>query len=115
MIREFATDTATVFWGDCLAVLNGRLPNASVHLIFADPPYNIGKQFADFRDQWPSDEAYAEWCHSWLDLCFAKLKPKGTMYVMASTQSMPFLDLYIRKRLTVLSRIVWHYDSSGVQ
>src|SRR5437660_380971 len=37
------------------------------------------------------------------------------MYFMASTQSMPYLDLYIRKHLTVLSRIVWHYDSSGVQ
>jgi site-specific DNA-methyltransferase (adenine-specific) len=34
---------------------------------------------------------------------------------MAATQSMPFLDIFIRKRLTVLSRIVWHYDSSGVQ
>jgi site-specific DNA-methyltransferase (adenine-specific) len=37
------------------------------------------------------------------------------MYVMTSTQAMPFLDLWLRKRCTVLSRIVWHYDSSGVQ
>jgi site-specific DNA-methyltransferase (adenine-specific) len=28
---------------------------------------------------------------------------------------MPHLDLLLRRRLTVLSRIVWHYDSSGVQ
>lgn len=26
-----------------------------------------------------------------------------------------YLDLYLRKRLTILSRIMWHYDSSGVQ
>ena len=34
---------------------------------------------------------------------------------MASTQSMPFLDLFVRERITVLSRIVWHYDSSSTQ
>ena len=34
---------------------------------------------------------------------------------MNSTQNMPSLDLWCRKRLTVLSRIVWAYDSSGVQ
>ena len=28
---------------------------------------------------------------------------------------MPFLDLYLRDRTVILSRIVWHYDSSGVQ
>ena len=28
---------------------------------------------------------------------------------------MPYFDLYIRKSLTILSRIVWAYDSSGVQ
>jgi site-specific DNA-methyltransferase (adenine-specific) len=37
------------------------------------------------------------------------------MYLMASTQGMPALDLHLRERMHVLSRIVWHYDSSGVQ
>jgi site-specific DNA-methyltransferase (adenine-specific) len=34
---------------------------------------------------------------------------------MASTQSMPYLDIFLRKRLHIISRIVWIYDSSGVQ
>jgi site-specific DNA-methyltransferase (adenine-specific) len=37
------------------------------------------------------------------------------MYVMASTQCMPYFDLFLRDRLSILSRVVWHYDSSGVQ
>jgi site-specific DNA-methyltransferase (adenine-specific) len=37
------------------------------------------------------------------------------MYVMTSTQAMPFLDLWLRDRCSIQSRIVWHYDSSGVQ
>ena len=43
------------------------------------------------------------------------MTPTGTLYVMSSTQSMPYLDLYLRDRITILSRIIWHYDSSGVQ
>ncbi len=34
---------------------------------------------------------------------------------MSSTQGIPYIDLFLRERLNVLSRIVWHYDSSGVQ
>jgi site-specific DNA-methyltransferase (adenine-specific) len=37
------------------------------------------------------------------------------MYVMTSTQAMPFVDLWLREHMAVISRIVWHYDSSGVQ
>ena len=28
---------------------------------------------------------------------------------------MPYLDIWLRERINILSRIVWHYDSSGVQ
>jgi site-specific DNA-methyltransferase (adenine-specific) len=34
---------------------------------------------------------------------------------MASTQAMPYFDLYLRNKIVILSRIIWHYDSSGVQ
>jgi len=34
---------------------------------------------------------------------------------MTSTQFMPYFDIFIRKRMTILSRLVWYYDSSGVQ
>ena len=106
--------TVKIFLGDCLANL-ASIEDRSVDLIFADPPYNIGKKFGAFVDTWPSDEQYAEWCYAWLAMCLRKLKPCGTLYVMTSTQAMPYLDVWLRSRITVLSRIVWHYDSSGVQ
>jgi len=101
--------------GDTEEVLDRQVADASVDLIFVDPPYNIGKRFSNFYDKWPSDREYAEWCYRWLDLCIKKLKPTGSMYLMTSTQAMPYLDLFIREKLTVLSRIIWAYDSSGVQ
>ena len=98
-----------------MSVMEQQIEDESLDLIFADPPYSIGKKFVNFDDKWPSEEAYVEWCQQWLSLCIAKLKPTGSFYVMASTQSMPYLDLYLRQKLHIVSRIVWHYDSSSVQ
>jgi adenine-specific DNA-methyltransferase len=114
-IHSYSNDLSTIYHGDCVSVLNNYVEDNSIDLIFADPPYNIGKTFGEFEDNWPSDEAYAEWCQQWLTICLAKLKARGSLYVMTSTQAMPYIDLWLRSRCTVLSRIMWHYDSSGVQ
>jgi adenine-specific DNA-methyltransferase len=37
------------------------------------------------------------------------------MYIMNSTENMPYIDLKCRQLFTIKSRIVWSYDSSGVQ
>ncbi|MDR1937356.1 MAG: adenine-specific DNA-methyltransferase [Tannerellaceae bacterium] len=100
--------------GDALKTLT-TLPNNSVDLIFADPPYNIGKSFNGRKEKWDTEDDYLEWCYQWLDLCVRKLKPNGSFYVMTATQFMPFFDVYLRKKLDILSRLVWYYDSSGVQ
>lgn len=110
----FKSDDHAIYSGSCLDVLPS-IPDHSIDLLFADPPYNIGKKFGTFADVWPSDNAYAEWCFSWLSLCLAKLSSRGSLYVMTSTQAMPYLDVWLRDRINILSRLVWHYDSSGVQ
>lgn len=113
--RKFSNKNHTIFWGDAINVLKESIESESIDLIFCDPPYNIGKKFSNFHDKWPSDEAYAEWSYQWLDECIRILKSTGSMYIMTSTQAMPYFDLYLRQKLTIQSRIVWHYDSSGVQ
>ena len=104
-----------IIWGDTLDALSSKIPNSSVDLIFADPPYNIGKNFNGRKDKWTSEEAYLEWCYKWIDLCLRKLKDKGSFYLMAATQNMPYFDIYLRDKICILSRIIWSYDSSGVQ
>lgn len=113
--RFCSSEGHVIYWGNVQAVLRDCIENHSIDLLFADPPYNIGKQYDTFLDRWESDESYASWCCEWLTLCLEKLKPDGSLYLMTSTQAMPYLDLFLRDRTTVLSRIVWHYDSSGVQ
>jgi site-specific DNA-methyltransferase (adenine-specific) len=112
--NEFSNKQGQIFLGDALEVLQ-HIPNESVDLIFVDPPYNIGKNFAGKKDKWKTDQEYLDWCYQWIDLCISKVKPNGSLYLMTSTQFMPYFDLYVRNKVTILSRIVWSYDSSGVQ
>lgn len=104
-----------IIHSDAIFALNSEIEDNSIDLIFADPPYNIGKNFGNCKDKWETDELYLEWCYKWLELCVKKLKPTGSLYVMTSTQFMPYFDIFLRNKLSILSRLVWSYDSSGVQ
>lgn len=115
MAKSFEKSNHKIYFGDALGVLSTEVKDNSIDLIFADPPYNIGKNFNGTKDKWDSNEEYLGWCYKWLDLCIRKLKDSGSIYLMAATQNMPYLDIYLREKLEILSRIVWFYDSSGVQ
>jgi adenine-specific DNA-methyltransferase len=114
-VEVFKKDDHTVISGDAIEALTSEIPDGSVDLVFADPPYNIGKDFNGRKDRWESEDKYLTWCYQWLDLCLRKLKRTGSFYLMAATQYMPYFDLFLRNKVHILSRIVWHYDSSGVQ
>ncbi|MAF43231.1 MAG: adenine-specific DNA-methyltransferase [Parcubacteria group bacterium] len=114
-VKVFEKQNCKIIWGDATKALSKNIKDNSIDLIFVDPPYNIGKNFNGTKDKWKSDREYLQWCYQWIDLCIKKLKSNGSIYIMTSTQNMPHFDIYIRKHLTVLSRIVWFYDSSGVQ
>ena len=100
--------------GDSLSVLK-KMKCKSVQLIFADAPYNIGKDFGNNSDKWESVRDYIDWCKTWIDECMRVLCDTGTMYFMTATQHMPYLDMFVSEHYNVLCRIIWAYDSSGVQ
>lgn len=100
--------------GNSIEILQ-NIESQSINLIFADPPYGLGKDFGSSKDTWASAKDYLNWCKIWIDECMRILKPNGTMYFMSSTQYMPFLDCYVNEKYFVINRIVWSYDSSGMQ
>lgn len=113
MIKSIVDDN--IFYNeDCLLALKD-IKDKTVDLIFADAPYNIGKDFGNDSDKWKDYKEYLKWCYSWIDECFRILKDNGTFYIMTSTQYMPYLDIYVSENYNVVNRIVWTYDSSGVQ
>ena len=86
----------TILKGDCVAALE-RLPEKSVDVVFADPPYNLqldgdlhrpdqSKVDAvdDHWDQFESFAAYDAFTRAWLLAARRVLKPNGTIWVIGS-------------------------------
>ena len=85
-----------VLHGDCIDRLK-ELPSASVHLVFADPPYNLQLDRALLRpnntvvdgvdDAWDKFTSFAEYdafSRAWLAECRRILKPDGAIWVIGS-------------------------------
>jgi modification methylase len=82
--------------GDSIESLNA-LPQKSVDLVFADPPYNLQLRNPLYRpnktkvdavnepwDKFESLQAYDEFTRRWLTACKRVLKPSGTIWVIGS-------------------------------
>ncbi|MCL1892831.1 MAG: adenine-specific DNA-methyltransferase [Holophagaceae bacterium] len=113
-LEKQCNHTSCVILGDSLSVLK-KIKSNSIDLIFADPPYGLGKDFGITKDTYSNIDDYLLWSRKWIDECMRVLKHGGTMYFMSSTQFMPALDRYVDENYYVINRIVWVYDSSGVQ
>src|SRR5688572_23325131 len=78
--------------GDCLEVL-AQLPERSIDLIFADPPYLLsnggttcssGRRVSVDKARWDASRGLAadhDWNRRWLAACRRALKPSGTLWV----------------------------------
>ncbi|MGB8819015.1 MAG: site-specific DNA-methyltransferase [Rhizobiaceae bacterium] len=86
----------TILKGDCVAALDA-LPDNSVDLIFADPPYNLQLNgdlhrpdqsmvdaVNDHWDQFESFEAYDAFTRAWMLAARRVLKPSGSIWVIGS-------------------------------
>jgi modification methylase len=86
----------TIIQGDCLEELK-KLPDGSVDLVFADPPYNLqlGGELLrpdnskvdavdDDWDRFESFEAYDTFTKAWLKECRRVLKEDGALWVIGS-------------------------------
>lgn len=70
-----------LFQGDCLMLLH-EMASDSVHLAFADPPFNLGKNYGtdSFTDRLASEQ-YRAWCQTWLMEMVRVLKPGGALFL----------------------------------
>lgn len=112
-LKSYSNDQFTIHHGDVLECFK-ELENDSIDLVFADPPYNLGKDFDGVSDNFDED-FYIKWMESWIAEIDRVIKPDGSIYLMNSTQNLAQMDLICRRYFYIQSRIVWFYDSSGVQ
>lgn len=94
--KEPVLKTNVIYGGDCVEVMNG-LPENSVDLIFADPPYNLqlGGELhrpdnsrvdgvEDAWDQFDNFAAYDQFTRDWLKAAHRILKDTGSLWVIGS-------------------------------
>ena len=110
----------TILSGDCVEVMNS-LPEASVDLIFADPPYNLqlrgdlhrpeGSQVDAVDDAWDSFvsfEAYDGFTRSWLTAARRVLKPGGAIWVIGSYHNIFRVGAMMQNAgFWILNDVVW--------
>jgi modification methylase len=106
--------------GDCIEVMNA-LPENSVDLIFADPPYNLQLKgdlhrpdnskvdaVDDDWDQFDSFRAYDEFTTEWLKAARRILKPNGAIWVIGSYHNIFRVGAALQNQgYWILNDVVW--------
>ena len=116
--RELPLDA--ILQGDCIAEM-ARLPDKSVDMIFADPPYNLqlggdlfrpeGSRVDAVDDEWDKFEsltAYDNFTREWLDQARRILKDTGTIWVIGSYHNIYRVGSLLQDAdFWILNDIVW--------
>ena len=95
--------------GDCLDLL-ARMPDASVHLAFADPPFNIGYDYDSYDDRLAAD-VYLKWSKQWMSEVGRVLRSDGTFWLAIGDEYAAELKVTATRELgfTCRSWVVWYY------
>jgi site-specific DNA-methyltransferase (adenine-specific) len=97
-------------WVADVAELLGRLGDGTVDLVIADPPYAIAKQ--DW-DEFPSLEAYLDWCDGWLAEVARVLAPGGSAYVCGFSEVLAEVKVRSAKRFAACRWLIWAYRNKA--
>src|SRR5687768_9465110 len=110
----------SIIQSDCVAAMNA-LPEASVDMIFADPPYNLqlggdlfrpeGSRVDAVDDDWDKFETFAHYDHfsrAWLAAARRILKPNGTLWVIGSYHNIFRVGAALQDEgFWILNDIIW--------
>lgn len=99
MIPYLTTQHGVLFSADCLEILEA-MKSESVDCVFADPPFNLGKDYNNaFNDKVKEVEYYA-WCRQWINECSRVLKSGGAFFLYAIPELAIHFASFMNERLT---------------
>jgi site-specific DNA-methyltransferase (adenine-specific) len=87
-----------------------RLPEKSFDLLFADPPYNLTKNFGENFFRQTSLEEYEFWLDSWLKETIRLLKPTASVYICGDWRSASAIQRVGINYFTLRNRITWERE-----
>ena len=107
--KNLENTTNKIICGDAFATLK-RLPAKHFNLLFADPPYNLSKNFGKNSFKQTSIEEYEIWLDSWLSDCNKLLKPTASVYICGDWRSASAIQRIGMKYFTLRNRITWERE-----
>lgn len=107
-MKPYYQDSAvTIYHGDCRDILPS-LPK--VDLVFADPPFNVGKNYGDTSDKRGD---FREWSAEWIGGCWGLLLPTASFYFMTLTRHLEWQMPLMAKGGQFINLISWR-NMAGV-
>ena len=96
--------------GDALELLK-EVPDESVELIIADPPYNIGKDFG-IDQRFTDVSVWREWCQQWLKECYRSLCKNGSLFLYGIHKYICYLQVDLLEMGMEYGRLfIWNYEN----
>ncbi len=98
-----------IILGDCLEKL-GELPDGSIDLVFADPPFNIGYDYDVYNDKQEVSK-YLDWSRRWMTEVSRVLKPNGTFWLAIGDEYAADLKVIAQREIGLIPRswVIWYY------
>jgi site-specific DNA-methyltransferase (adenine-specific) len=99
----------SIVHGDSVTVLSD-LKRSTFNLLFADPPYNLTKQFGTEKFRSINADAYEQWLDAWLRLCVPLLKQTASVYICGDWRSSASIQRAGSKYFKLQNRITWERE-----
>lgn len=103
-------DGGSELWHADVLELLGRLPDGTVDLVIADPPYAIAKEA---WDEFDSLDEYVAWCDGWLAEVARVLAPHGSAYVCGFSEILADVKARSAQRFASCRWLVWYYRNKA--
>jgi site-specific DNA-methyltransferase (adenine-specific) len=104
-----STELGALYQG-CGVTWLERQPAGSVHLIVADPPYNIGKTE---WDRFRSKAEYLAWSRRWIAAAHRALTPTGSLYVMGFSEALAEVQVAVQSEWASVRWLIWYYRNKA--
>jgi site-specific DNA-methyltransferase (adenine-specific) len=98
-----------VICGDAFEAMR-QMPADRFDLLFADPPYNLTKEFGSETFRQRSSVEYEAWLDAWLKLCQPLLKPTASVYICGDWRSSAAIQTVASGYFRLRNRITWERE-----
>jgi len=99
-----------IICGDAIEIMK-KIPNNSMDMTFADPPFNLNKKYNNYKDKKISLD-YINWCEEWLKEMVRITKPTGSILVHNIPKWLVYFANHLNKIAFFKHWIAW--DSMSV-